>query len=54
MAACSCWVWMMEEPISFDFDMTGSVSEGNVLWRTGNKRETIDYYLMTTAYIHYR
>lgn len=33
IAACICWVWMMEEPISFAFDMIGSVSAGNVLWR---------------------
>lgn len=31
MAAWSCWVWMMEELMSFDFDMTGSASAGEVL-----------------------
>lgn len=39
MAACSCWVWMMEEPESLDFDMTGSVSARKVLGRNKGKWE---------------
>lgn len=31
IAAWSCWVWMMEEPVSLDFDMFGAVSAGTVL-----------------------
>lgn len=43
MAACICWECMMEEPLSFGLDMTGSVSAGNDLrrqWKEHHKLES--------------
>lgn len=44
MAACICWLLMMEEPASFAFDMTGSVSLGKS-YEDRERNETCDKWV---------